>query len=132
MGDPVLLLSGLVGLEESMALSMRSNIESRKTDCGELGTDEGAKEDMVWKDCTDQRFVGVGGAGGGIVTEVCDRIVATADGGVGLTECDVGVRRLCELGSGVKMPGVTMLRFFFGRLCCWFLSFRVVSGFAAA
>lgn len=54
IGDSGKLLSGLVGLDESMVISLRSKIVSRKADCGELGTDEGAKEDIVLSACLDQ------------------------------------------------------------------------------
>lgn len=81
-GDSGKLLSGLVGLDESMVISLRSKIVSRKADCGELGTDEGAKEDIVLSDCLDQWFTDVGRVHEGTVTEVCEIIVAAAEVGV--------------------------------------------------
>ena len=54
-GDIAPLLSGLVGRERSVALSLktRSNMESSY---GELGTDE-ALVIAVWLDCIDQRLI---------------------------------------------------------------------------
>jgi hypothetical protein len=60
-----------VGLEESISNPLSNRPLCLYIDCGELGTDEGAKSD-IWADCIDHRLVGVMGAG--MVTAVWDNI----------------------------------------------------------
>ncbi len=86
---PVTLLSGLVGLDDSIKVSLRSNKVSRKADCGELGMDDGASEDIVFSDCIDQKSIEGRDAAGGPITDVCDRFEAAAEEGVQLPDQDV-------------------------------------------
>ena len=51
MGDPMPIDSGLVGLDESMFVSMQSKRdEFLKPDRGELGTDDGAIDEEFCND----------------------------------------------------------------------------------
>ena len=89
--------SGLVGLEESIAESIESKIdEFLNAERGELGTEEGAIEEEFWDDCTDHLLGRI--CGGGIVTEVCDKIASADD----------GVEDLVVIGSvgemGIRKP----------------------------
>lgn len=70
-GEPTLLQSGEVGREESSTKSMLSKTEEdRKTEPGELGTLEGAKDVPLWFDCIDCLSDGVGIRIGGTLTDV--------------------------------------------------------------
>jgi hypothetical protein len=91
--------------------------ELRYIERGELGAEDGAKSDMVRTDCIDQRLFGV--VGGGIETEVCERIVVAVDKGVNLIGMPLGL--LVPLG-GVNKAGFITLRFFFGLRISSFLA----------
>lgn len=105
-GEKAPLLSGLVGRDKSVALSLntRSKIDSLY---GELGTDDIA----VWLDCIDQRLIDARWLG--MVTDVWDRI---ADDVLGLFECPIETD---DLGvwvpeGGAKCELVRLIRFFRG------------------
>jgi hypothetical protein len=128
IGEPGPLLSGLVGREESNAVSLntRSKIDDARCELeyGEPGAEEAAMEVSVWFDWFNHWW-----EDWGIVTNVCDSIAAEAEllaaalgDGVIAPIFDTDERGVWILAGGVKWPVVTTLRFFRTRRLAWVLA----------
>ena len=97
---------GDVGRDESMSKPLSNRALLRYIDCGELGTDDGAKSDS-WADWIDQRLFGE--AGVGMVTDVCDNIA------LAVSPVLAGVPGYCDPRGGTNTAVLIGIRFFFGR-----------------
>ena len=128
MGEPMVADSGLVGRDDSMVeWPIVSKIEELLyMDRGELGTDEGAIEDCVCKDCMDRRCASTAREGG-MVIDVLDRIAAADEGGVAL----MGVQGMRASESGVSSPSTELrFRLDFGRRFPFDFSRTIGRGFS--